>query len=765
MSDNDDGDDEMPTCIGGGPLRPPTGADRERIDAKLRKIPTIEELFAEGDPHALSDEQTQLAEKVAMELINKNPSNDAQLKVAIKEIMKKFKTDCKKSVILQGYKNLRAKQGSTMPKMSSFLEQYLLSKAPRSQSGVLVVTVFTSATPEDEFGNKQNFSCKWNCYYCPNEPGQPRSYLLNEPGVRRANRLDFDAVRQFTDRVGALYAIGHPADKVELLVLGGTWESYPPFYREKFIRDLFFAANTFFDPFDSKRQPWSLLEEQTANETAQCKIIGLTLETRPDTINHDMIVNLRRLGCTRVQIGVQHTDDSILSLINREATRSDVVRAIRLLKDSCFKVDIHLMPDLPGASPDVDRKMFDDVLYSPELQADQWKIYPCMTTPFSVIQKWLEEGRYRSYGLDELIEVILYAKRRVHPWIRLNRVVRDIPVEYVLEGVEVSNLRQLLQKKLEAKGEWCKCIRCREVKGDKEVQEKLASSKIITRNYDASNGKEIFISCETPTEQTTLFGFLRLRFPPSVTTGSELTPFPELRGSVALIRELHVYGNLVVAKPQTEPTMSPGGLPGAGGTSSQLLLSQQQNTSTMTPAAAAPGGGAAQHAGVGRRLLFRAEEIAALAGYRFIAVISGVGVRNYYRKRGYELLFPERGAFMIKALFQPKPTTQAGLAALEQKWAADQLRLRRRRTMMIVNQNGQPLLQRCSPSQQQQRQPSQECERDLRSCERMAQQHQVQDLNQPRDQAILILFLAFSFILAIVLAAVRIKTGKFVPWF
>jgi ELP3 family radical SAM enzyme/protein acetyltransferase len=442
--------------------------------------------------------------------------------------------------------------------------------------------------------------------------------LLNEPGVRRANQLGFDPVAQFVARVGALVAIGHPADKIELLVLGGTWESYPDHYRVRFIRDLFYAANTFFDPSEPRRDRLTLAEEQALNRTAMCKIIGVTLETRPDTINPEMLVRLRQMGCTRVQLGVQHTDDSILSLVNRDATRGDTARAIRLLKDACFKVDVHLMPDLPGASPDVDKRMFDDVLNSEELQADQWKIYPCQTTPFTVIHKWFEEGRYRSYGLDALIDVLLYAKRRVHPWIRLNRVIRDIPVEYVLEGVEVANLRQLLLQRLAKEGRGCQCMRCREVKGDKDCAAKLRSAELKERWYRGSGADEVFLSFETPDEQT-LFGFLRLRLPPLA--GIPETPFAELKHGVALIRELHVYGSLVVAR-----------------------------AAAATSGRAIGGHGAAQHAGLGQRLLQRAEELALTRGYGRIAVISGVGVRDYYARRGYVLTDATRGAFMLKPL-------------------------------------------------------------------------------------------------------------------
>ncbi|KAF8288620.1 Elongator-like Protein 3a [Trypanosoma cruzi cruzi] len=595
-----------------GPHRP----DMAKVRAKLRNLPTLERLLAEKDPHAYTDEQMNTATTFIEAIAQAQPSSVQQIEQQLRKLMKKYRVVAKKSLLLAAYRKWL--QAETERRGNDVLERYFVSKAPRSQSGVLVVTVFTSPYPEG-----QKFSCKWNCYYCPNEPGQPRSYLLNEPGVRRANRLAFDAYTQFQDRVKSLVAIGHPADKVELLVLGGTWESYPLSYRESFIRDLFYAANTLHDysevndgtgsnaapPQPShSRPPMDLLQEQMLNETALCKIIGVTLETRPDTINEEMLQQLRRFGCTRVQLGVQHTDDAVLLAVNRQSTREEAVHAIKLLKDSCFKVDIHLMPDLPGSTPEGDKAMFDDVLYSADLQADQWKIYPCQTTPFTVIEQWFKEGKYQPYGLDNLIDVILHAKRRVQPWVRLNRVIRDIPHEYILGGVEVSNLRQLLATKLQREGCRCQCIRCREVKADVAAAEKLEEATLVERRYVASEGEEVFVSYES-VDGLTLFGFLRLR----VHIQNWITPFDELR-SCALIRELHVYGRLVPTHKEADTAK-------------------------------------AQHRGVGSLLLERAESIARAAGYKRIAVISGVGVRNYYRRKGYVMVIrPSCGFFLVKEL-------------------------------------------------------------------------------------------------------------------
>ena len=493
----------------------------------------------------------------------------------------------------------------------------LIKKAGKSTSGVLVVTVLTSPRPTfgpPEARTTQKFSCAWNCYYCPNEPKQPRSYLHDEPSVLRANQNGFDAVLQFTERVATLVMNGHPPDKVELLVLGGTWTSYPHAYQEEFCRDLFYAANTFSTRGGELRPRLSLEEEQAANEGASCKIIGLTLETRPDCIDAEELRRLRRYGCTRVQLGVQHTDDSILRKINRGCTNADTERALRLLKDACYKVDIHLMPNLPGSDPERDAAMFTRVLGDEALQADQWKIYPCEVTPWTVIKKWFDQGDYVPYSEAVLCEMLIGVKSKVHPWIRLNRVVRDIPSQYILGGVDAPNMRQQILEKMAREGKRCRCIRCREVGTDSEAMAPRAV--LVRRHYRGSGGDEVFLSFEADDEKDrgreVILGFLRLRFSARAgmvddEEGTEPV-FPELQGA-ALIRELHVYGQLV-----------------ATGATKDANGSQVDD-----------GGSASQHQGFGRRLLAEAQVMARRRGYTRLAVISGVGTRQYYRKHGYEI--------------------------------------------------------------------------------------------------------------------------------
>jgi ELP3 family radical SAM enzyme/protein acetyltransferase len=539
----------------------------------------------------------------------------------------------KKHSILPDYTNLIYTY-RTMLRDNEILPNYgfefaFKSKAFRSESGVMVITVVASPTPDG-----QPFSCEFNCHYCPAEPAhkgngfqeQPRSYIFNEPGVRRANRNGFDAILQFRDRARTYIVNGLPVDKIELIILGGTWHSYPADYRESFIRDLFYAANTLMDDGfhdGMAREKKDILAEHRINETSGARIIGVTIETRPDQITADNIVELRRHGVTRVQLGVQHTDDQILKLINRRCTTKTTIDAFRMLKDCGFKVDMHLMPDLPGSSVEKDRKMFEHVLNSPDLQADQWKIYPCMTIPWTEISKWYEDGSYKPYTetlvdtvidgvlkpANPLFELLMEVKNKVHPWIRLNRVIRDIPEVYMvnddkIEGVKgFGNMRQFLQSTMEKRGMECKCIRCREVKGRKTD---LSQARLVTRSYEASGGTEYFLSYEGTdqnTNKTIIYGFLRLRL--SLLAGSvlkrsvkriALPVFPELDGA-ALIRELHVYGSVV-----------------------KVNHDRKKNV---------------QHSGFGSRLIQAAEEIAINHGYNKISVISGVGVRDYYRSKGY----------------------------------------------------------------------------------------------------------------------------------
>lgn len=494
--------------------------------------------------------------------------------------------------------------------------KYILTKKKgKSNSGVVVITVLTAAHPiyTDKDGNQKKtaFSCAWDCHYCPNEKAhagnnyvdQPRSYLFNEPAVMRANDNNFDAILQFNARVKTLLNLGHLVDKIELLILGGTWCSYPKEYQEQFITKLYYAANTFYDN-DIKRPMQSLEEEITRNETAMLHIIGLTLETRPDTITLDEIKNFRRYNATRIQLGVQHTENSVLKKINRGHNIEAAFEAIRMLKENGYKVDIHIMPNLPGSSYEMDKLMMEQVLHDDRLQADQLKIYPCAVVPFTKIKQWYEEGSYVPYGDDLLFQLLKDFKQKIQAYKRLNRIIRDIPSSYISGGYSDKSvsMRQTLQADMKKNNWKCRCIRCREIADNKINIQDVELKKLY---YRSSEGDEYFISFET---DKYLIGFVRLRINSNPDTKNLL---PVLKDA-ALIRELHVYSNVSCV-----------------GTGDANHLSMQ-------------------HRGFGRRLVEEAENIATQNNIYKVAIISGTGVREYYRKLGYTL----QDTYMVKHLYK-----------------------------------------------------------------------------------------------------------------
>jgi ELP3 family radical SAM enzyme/protein acetyltransferase len=440
-------------------------------------------------------------------------------------------------------------------------------KAMRSQSGVMVLTIFTSDKP---FGQK--FTCDNDCYYCPNEPGQPRSYLMKEPGVSRANRYEFDSIRQVRGRATDYIQMGLQVDKIELLILGGTVSSYPKEYIVEFIRDAYYGLNTF---FTGEREKLSLDEERRINESNKmCRIIGVTLETRPDRINPKELIWFRSMGVTRVQIGVQHIDDRVLYRVNRGCKTSHTINAIRLLKNCGFKVDIHIMLDLPKPLNDgvdnkkeqfeiddidqsvnmveLDRWMLNEIKTNQLLKADQYKLYPCQTTTFTRILDEYNRKVYEPYGGDanKLTEVIIEFLDGLGPDWRGNRIIRDIPVSvYVKAGVTVANLRQVIDDEIRKRGIKCMDMRFREIKLAK-IDPTCAVLK--ERTFMGSDGIDHFLSFESE-DEAKLFGFLRLRFSElagkhKTLSGSTITVFPELV-NCALIRELHVYGKMVSISP------------------------------------------------------------------------------------------------------------------------------------------------------------------------------------------------------------------------
>ncbi|MBL8046383.1 MAG: tRNA uridine(34) 5-carboxymethylaminomethyl modification radical SAM/GNAT enzyme Elp3 [Anaerolineales bacterium] len=458
----------------------------------------------------------------------------------------------------------------------------LQMKPIRTQSGVATVTVLTKPFP-----------CPGQCIFCPTDVRMPKSYLHDEPGAARAEAHNFDPYFTTASRLRALENIGHPTDKVELLILGGTWSYYPEEYQAWFIKRCFDAMND--------GEAATLEEAQAINESAARRNVGLVIETRPDYVDAAEIRRLRRYGVTKVQLGAQSLDDQILELNKRGHTVEQTRQAVKLLRAAGFKLHLHWMPNLLGASPEGDREDYARLWSDPGLQPDELKIYPCSLVKEAELVQWWERGEYTPYTDPELTELIADCMASTPRYVRLNRVIRDIPAGHVVAGSTASNLRETVERHLKATGRASQDIRWREVKRDSVKREEL---ELRSLTYETLGGEETFLSFETH-HTDKLAGFLRLSFPSA--EASALTGLPELQGA-ALIREVHVYGPVVRLGESAE--------------------------------------GEAQHLGLGAQLIQEAERRAQAVGYARLAVISAVGTRNYYRKHGFEV----RGLYMVKKL-------------------------------------------------------------------------------------------------------------------
>ncbi len=448
-----------------------------------------------------------------------------------------------------------------------FLAQIRM-KPVRTLSGVTTVTVLTKPYP-----------CPGKCVFCPTDARMPKSYLPDEPGARRALEHDFDPFDQVAARLEALQAIGHPTDKIELLVLGGTWSSYRRDYQEWFIQRCFEALN--------QAPSASLADAQALNEAAAYRNVGLAIETRPDHVSPDELVWLRRLGVTKIQMGVQSLDDRILELNQRGHTVAETHRAVALLRAAGFKIVLHWMPNLLGATVDLDRQDFSRLWQG--LCPDEIKIYPTQLLSNAELYDYWLRGKYQPYTTEALIDLIADIKPTIPRYCRVNRVIRDIPSTNVIEGNKRTSLRQDVHQEMQRRGTRCECIRCREVRGQ-EINADLV--ELQDQVYPAQESEEHFLSFITPDNK--LAGFLRLSLP---RPGAVDTGIPELEAA-AIIREVHVYGQ-------------------------SLQVGEAQS-------------GAAQHAGLGTRLLNQAEQIARARGYRRLVVISAIGTRRYYLRRGFQ---------------------------------------------------------------------------------------------------------------------------------
>ncbi len=477
--------------------------------------------------------------------------------------------------ILQRYSN------KFSPEFLAFAHHSLIKTKMRSQSGIVPLTVFTKGV-----------ACPFNCVYCPSEPNVPKSYFSDEPAVMRAIRSGFDPFKQTQSRLIMFALSNHNIDKIELIVKGGTFSFLPRRYRTWFFKRLYDGCNgdtlklltSGKKSLDTAR---SLLEAQQKNENAPSRIIGVNIETRPDYINEKEILYLRKLGVTHVELGVQTLSDTIYKIIKRGHTVQSVVEATKLLKNAGFKVGYHLMLNLPGSTPDSDKKMVEQAFTDPRFMPDHLKLYPTTVTKFTPLATWYMEKKYIPYSFSHLVDVIVYFKSRVAPpWVRIGRLTRDITTHMMNEQLFPPNLREIIQKKLHEEGKKCQCIRCREI----QLRQPQKPFRLREALYEASGGKEYFI--EKIDANNRCLGFVRLR----IAEGG------------AMVRELHVYGKAL-----------------------QLGAEEKKET---------------QHRGLGEELLFRAETITKEKSIKSLSIISGIGVRNYYKKFGYQ----EKNTYMVKTL-------------------------------------------------------------------------------------------------------------------
>ncbi len=659
-----------------------------------------------------------------------------------------------KSELIRGYRELRPGD----PGEQAFVERVRM-KPVRTRSGVAPVTVLT-----------RPFPCPGRCIFCPSDVRMPKSYLSSEPGAQRAAEHQFDPFRQTFARLRSYRHTGHATDKVELIVLGGTWSSYPDAYQVWFVLRCFEAMNQFAawvrraergrrearDPLagfapdvdfrqlgetvdgsllarrdersgspgsrtgdrhrcvegasrdlgwksaaegphrnlddlrrasadqspagdegrrsigqarsynqvvrawtaahpraadEANRQAASwddLGRAQRLNETASVRCVGLSLETRPDRLDRGEALRMRRLGATKVQIGVQSMDDEVLALNKRGHDVETTRRAVRLLRETGFKIQAHWMPNLHGSTPAKDREDFDRLFRDPALRPDELKIYPCSLVESAELMAYHRRGAWRPYDRDELLDLLVHGLGATPRYCRLTRIIRDIPGTDIVTGNRTTNMRQVAEAEAQGRGVACRDIRAREIGG---LAVDPARLRLRRSDYEAAPGREVFLEFVDAGDR--IAGFLRLHLPGPEAAGANGAnaseagkasqasanrsaredgwsgkdgsgasgehPLAELAGR-AVIREVHVYGAVVA-------------------------LGDRER-------------GRSQHAGLGRRLIAEALEIAAEAGFDHAAVISSVGTREYYRRLG----------FTDGALYQHRPT-RPGLASRDHRAA------------------------------------------------------------------------------------------------
>lgn len=529
------------------------------------------------------------SEIILKELIKggiKTPADLASLK---RKISKKYQIPFPNNIeLLKDYHNLVKNK---RVKKSEKVENLLRIRPVRSLSGIVNVSVLTKSYP-----------CPGKCLYCPKEKGIPKSYLSGEPAVERAKRLKYNPYWQVKKRLEMLAIEGHHTDKVELRIVGGTWSYYPEKYQYWFVKKCFDAGNG--------KISQNLAKAQKLNEKAKQRIIGLSVETRPDFITFGEIKRLRELGVTMVELGIQSIYDDVLKKNKRGHGRKEIIFATKLLKDAGFKVLYQIMSNLYGSSIKKDLKMAEELFSNADFRPDLLKIYPCAPLREAPLYKLWKNKKYRPYTEKQLINLLKETKKKIPYYVRIQRIARDIPAKRIVAGpAKILNIRQILAE-LSRKENWrCKCIRCREVKEDYRPKEKLY---LFRQSYKASGGKEIFLSFENK-NRSKLYSLLRLRAP-----GEVRPPLIGILEKAAILREIHTYGPL-------------------------LSLFARGRAS----------GSASQHRGLGKKLIKEAEKIIHTEfnrsgkkefGLKKIAVIAGAGARDYFRKLGYRL----KNTYMVK---------------------------------------------------------------------------------------------------------------------
>lgn len=443
-----------------------------------------------------------------------------------------------------------------------------VKKPVRTISGVTPLTVVLKPRKCDH----------GTCIYCPGGETVPQSYTDKSPAIMRALGLAFDPYEQVKNRLFVLNKMGHPTDKIELIVLGGTFLQYPSDYQYEFVKRCFDALNG----KDAK----DLSEAKKLNETAEHRCVAMCIENRPDNCSDEHIERMLDLGTTRVEIGVQILDDEIYKKVNRGHTVQDVIDATKRLKNAGFKVGYHIMPGLPYSNPEKDLKLFIKVFEDSKFRPDQLKIYPCQVVEDSILAKTHEVINYTPYNEEQTRELLMEMMRLIPSYCRVMRMMREFPKEKLVEGIKRLDLRKDIEEDFRKNNVKLKEIRMREIGFNKDVD---LDTKLKIIEYEASDGKEFFL--EVINDDDILFGLLRLR----------------IHEGHAMVRELHVYGQA-------------------------LDLGVKGKIS--------------QHKGIGRLLMARAEEITKGERIKKLSVISGIGVREYYKKLGYNL----EGFYMVKEI-------------------------------------------------------------------------------------------------------------------